>query len=89
MRKVFVYGYVGLIIGTLFEIVSFLFAHLCQLILGSLNVATCRYFVMGFYYMATLFNFVPLRIGYLISIVIIILLFGLIGLGIGFYKERH
>ena len=88
MKRALNYGYIGLVIGVLFEIISFLSAHICQIIFGSSPIEKCRVFVIEYYYLSLNFKFFSEIISYLISIAIIVLLFGIIGLVIGYIKDR-
>ena len=82
------YGYFCLIVGIVFEIFSFLFAHICQLIFGYLPISKCRTFVIEYYFLSGYFNFSSERADYLLAITIITLLFGAIGLFVGYFRNR-
>ena len=89
MKNSLFFGYVGLVIGTIFEIISFFTAHVCQLIVGGTPVEKCRIYVIEFYYLSLNFRFLSERASFLISIAIVILFFGLIGFVIGYVKDKR
>lgn len=80
--------YYGLIVGIIFEVISFSLAHICQLILGSSPVSQCRIFVIEFHYLAELMPLSSVVWAYMASMEIVFLVFGLIGLLIGYSKGR-
>lgn len=80
--------YNGLVVGSIFEIISFSLAHICQLVLGSNPASKCRVVVTEFHYLAIVMPISNIRWAYITSMIIILLIFGLIGLIIGYSKGR-
>ena len=82
--------YKGLIVGSIFEIISFTLAHACQLVLGSDPVTRCRIFVLEFHWLAIATTISNIRWGYITSMAIILLVFGIIGAVVEIYiKRKH
>ena len=80
--------YKGLLVGSIFEIISFSLAHICQLISGSDPITKCRIPVIEFHYLAILTTIPNIRWGYIASMAIILLVFGIIGAMVEIYKKR-
>ena len=81
--------YKGFIVGIIFEIISFTLAHTCQLVLGSDPITNCRTFVLEFHWLALVTSIPNVRVGYITSMAIILLVFGIIGSIMEVYKKKR
>tara|TARA_Y100000310_G_C20520506_1_gene733426 strand:+ start:607 stop:879 length:273 start_codon:yes stop_codon:yes gene_type:complete len=80
--------YIGIIVGTIFEIISFLLAHLCTVFIGSEPLYRCRIPVIEFYLLENVIPTGSVFWSYIASISIIIFVFGIFGAMYMAYKYR-